>query len=206
MQSIAAPRLPDERAVITKDLIDDIERDILKRRHIERYMGIAQYAYGTVLDCACGSGYGSYLLAKKSDVAHVHGIDVDAAAVAAASEQFGGDKITFHTSKIENFAAPADVLVSLETIEHLDDPTVLADLCDRTGIREIILSYPSKKSTHYNKFHKWDFVTQDIADIFPKFMIVETMDFAFDTCIVRLVRHERQTIPERRWNRRPKGD
>jgi 2-polyprenyl-3-methyl-5-hydroxy-6-metoxy-1,4-benzoquinol methylase len=205
MQPSSTPRLPDERAVITKDSIDNIERDILERRHIERYMGIAQYVYGTVLDCASGSGYGSYLLGKKSDVKQVHGLDINAEAVAAATEQFGSDKVAFHHTRIEDFATPADVLVSLETIEHLEDPTILADLCDRTGVQEVIISYPSKKSTHYNKFHKWDFVAQDIADIFPKFVVIETTDFAFDTCIVRLIRHERELIPERRWNRQLRG-
>jgi 2-polyprenyl-3-methyl-5-hydroxy-6-metoxy-1,4-benzoquinol methylase len=193
--------LPDERATITREFVDKTEQDILKRRHIERYMGIAQYAYGTVLDCASGSGFGSYLLSQKSDVTHVHGIDIDAQAVETAKQQFDNNKITFHLTKIDDFSTPADVLISIETIEHLDDPTILAELCDRTGIQEVILSFPSKKSTHYNKFHKWDFVPQDIADIFPKFVILETQQFAFDTSIVRLIRHERQIIPPHRWGR-----
>lgn len=201
MTSQKTHRLPDERALITKERTNEIERDILHRRHIERYMNIAQYVYGTVLDCASGSGFGSYLLSKKSDVKHVHGIDIDAASVETSSKEFGSDKTTFHLSRIEDFSLKADVLVSIETIEHLEDPTVLSDLCDRTGVQEIIISFPSKKSTHYNKFHKWDFVVQDIADIFSKFVILETQQFAADTCIVRLIRHEREVIPPRRWNR-----
>jgi SAM-dependent methyltransferase len=201
MDTDTLPRLPDERAAITKEMVDTIERDILKRRHIERYMDIAQYAHGTVLDCACGSGFGSYLLAKKSDVTRVRGIDIDAEAIEAAQQEFGSEKITFHATHIEDFSLPADVLVSIETIEHLDDPTILAGLCDRAGIQEIIVSFPSKKSTHYNRFHKWDFVPQDIADIFPKFTILETISFASDTCIVRLMRHRRHAIAPQRWNR-----
>jgi SAM-dependent methyltransferase len=200
MTSLPSPRLPDERAIITKDDVDAAERDILRRRHIERYMGVAQYAYGTVLDCASGSGFGSYLLAKKSDVAHVHAIDADTTAIETARQQFGSDKITFHAINMQDFTLPADFLVSLETIEHLEDPTVLADLCDRCGVQEAVLSYPSKKSTHYNRFHKWDFVPQDIVDIFPGFVVIENRGFAFDTRIVRLIRHKRELIPPRRWH------
>ena len=194
-------RLPDERAAITKQTVDAAERDILERRHIERYMGIAQYAYGTVLDCASGSGFGSYILSKKSDVTHVHGIDANDGAVKSAQQEFGSDKVTFHAGQISDVTIAADFLVSLETIEHLEDPTELARLCDRCGINEIVLSFPSKKSTHYNKFHKWDFVEQDIADIFSKFQVVDSQLFAFDTRLVRLVRHERNVIPPTRWNR-----
>jgi cyclopropane fatty-acyl-phospholipid synthase-like methyltransferase len=195
------PRLPDERASISKASVDAIERDILQRRHIERYMAISQYAHGTVLDCAAGSGFGSYILAKKSDVKHVHGIDANHQAMETARQEFGSDKVTFHTAPIEAVSIAADFLVSIETIEHLSDPTTLADLCDRCGINEAVISFPSKKSTHYNKFHKWDLVPQDIADIFQHFMIINTQTFAQDTCIVRLVRHDREVIAPRRWNR-----
>ncbi|NKB43956.1 MAG: hypothetical protein GKS03_06710 [Alphaproteobacteria bacterium] len=58
----------DERLFIPRDQVETLEKDILLRRHVERYAVARQFVYGTVVDLACGCGYGTHILAKNPDV------------------------------------------------------------------------------------------------------------------------------------------
>ena len=99
--------------------LEDIEP-----KHVERYEFAAAYCAGkTVLDAACGVGYGSSVLAKVAD--KVVGIDRSREAIEYAQKFWWGDNIVFrqfdlsrHLRKLGTF----DVIVSLETIEHLPTP------------------------------------------------------------------------------------
>src|SRR5689334_11915356 len=56
--------------------------------HWHRYAFARRLVQGKrVLDCACGEGYGSALLADGA--AEVVGVDIDAAAIAHAEERYG---------------------------------------------------------------------------------------------------------------------
>ncbi|MCP3392309.1 methyltransferase domain-containing protein [Bradyrhizobium sp. CCGB12] len=79
-----------------------------------------------VLDIACGEGYGSFFM-KSWGASSVHGIDLSTEAVTAAQSQFAAPGISFDqfdaTRIDEKFSAGEfDVIVSLETIEHVNDP------------------------------------------------------------------------------------
>ena len=55
--------------------------------HIQRYLFAANFvADKTVLDVACGEGYGSGLLSSRA--ARVVGLDIDRPAIAAATERY----------------------------------------------------------------------------------------------------------------------
>ena len=41
---------------------------------------------------------------------------------------------------------------------------LLNAFADRCGVREIVVSFPSKKTTHYNRHHHWDLTQQDVND------------------------------------------
>lgn len=91
--------------------------------HIVRYEGALPLLKGkTVLDIASGSGYGTNLIgsvAKK-----VYGVDLDDGAVKYAQVNFGRPNTTFLQGS--GTAIPlddntVDVLVSFETLEHIDD-------------------------------------------------------------------------------------
>ncbi|MBR1277480.1 bifunctional 2-polyprenyl-6-hydroxyphenol methylase/3-demethylubiquinol 3-O-methyltransferase UbiG [Bradyrhizobium sp. AUGA SZCCT0283] len=95
--------------------------------HIARYLLAKPHVEGKrVLDIACGEGYGSHFL-KSWGAFSVCGIDVSADAISAARLRFEAPDVSFEhfdASDIqEKFpAATFDVIVSLETIEHIDDP------------------------------------------------------------------------------------
>lgn len=93
--------------------------------HLNRYLTAKQYVAGKrVLDIACGEGYGSKLM-KDWGAASVVGVDVSDEALAVANRYFSADGITFlnHTAEELPFDNDSfDVVVSFETIEHLDHP------------------------------------------------------------------------------------
>lgn len=75
-----------------------------------------------VLDAACGEGYGSALLAHSA--ASVIGIDVDADTIAHACQRYARDGLRFECSDCLQLPLAddsVDVVVSLETLEHLSD-------------------------------------------------------------------------------------
>ncbi|MEH2503729.1 SAM-dependent methyltransferase/uncharacterized membrane-anchored protein YhcB (DUF1043 family) [Bradyrhizobium sp. AZCC 1578] len=95
--------------------------------HIARYLLAKPHVVGKrVLDIACGEGYGSHFM-KSWGASSVCGIDVSADAISAARLRFEAPDVSFEhfdVSDIEEkiLASTFDVIVSLETIEHLDEP------------------------------------------------------------------------------------
>lgn len=90
------------------------------RRHRARYEFARQFipANSVILDCACGSGYGSAILAEGSKC--VFAPDGSEEAIAYARENYKG--IAFTCSRIEDCHQTGDsfdAVVSLETFEHL---------------------------------------------------------------------------------------
>lgn len=193
-----------ERIHLSRDATDVLEHELSLRRHVERYLMARQFLFGRVLDASCGVGYGSYLCQKNPDVSEVVGIDMDPTAIEWARANFHTGKARFLCQRLERFAETGfDCLLSLETIEHLDDPRSLAELAARTGVSEAIVSFPQKKTTHYNRFHRWDLTVQDIAVIFDGFAVVGQAEPDSDYVLMRLVRAARRLHPPRRWTSRP---
>jgi len=88
-------------------------------RHIERYRLAGNYLKPgiRVLDAACGSGYGSLYL---GDVDYT-GIDNDAGVIQYASRNYAGKFKNCSIHDIQDLGN-FDAIVSMETLEHLDDP------------------------------------------------------------------------------------
>jgi len=178
-----------ERIYLTKDKLKEIEIDILNRRHIERYAMIRQWLWGNVIDVSCGCGYGTYLVSNNPDITGIIGIDISEEAIEWANNNFITDNCLFLKQKIEDFDVKADVLLSIETIEHLEDPHILNELAERTQVSEVFISYPSKKTTHYNKHHYRDFIDDEIIRIFTNFKLVDAIDLHREVRILKLQRY-----------------
>ena len=154
--------------------------------------------FGRVLDAACGVGYGSYLLAKNPDVTYINGVDCDSESIEFANENFKSEKISFECSKIEDIKGNYDVLVSLETIEHLEEPKALAGLAQRCNIKEILVSFPVKKTTHYNKYHLWDLDAYDVKYVFSNYECINEI-MNGDSMIMHFIRREKKGYPAKRY-------
>jgi 2-polyprenyl-3-methyl-5-hydroxy-6-metoxy-1,4-benzoquinol methylase len=91
------------------------------QRHLVVYEWIAsQVARKRVIDMACGEGYGSDVLARSA--AHVVGVDANPDAHQHARLRYTRENLEFVRDLVETFSAPADAVVFLQTIEHLQDP------------------------------------------------------------------------------------
>lgn len=97
--------------------------------HIARYSFAKNCCVGKkVLDIACGEGYGSRLLANWG-AASVVGVDVSDEAIANAQRYFSNDRVTFSKGTAESITdqfepQSFDLIVSFETIEHVQDPVL----------------------------------------------------------------------------------
>ncbi len=104
-----------------RTLPDVPEENYWYRRHLVVYEWIASRALGMrVIDMACGEGYGTNALAGSA--ASVIGVDANPEAHEHAKLRYQGQNISFERELIETFSAPADAVVFLQTIEHLEDP------------------------------------------------------------------------------------
>ncbi len=91
------------------------------RRHLAVYEWIAARVSGMrVIDMACGEGYGSDVLAAQA--ASVIGVDANPEAHEHARLRYTNPNLRFARDLVETFSEPADAVVFLQTIEHLEDP------------------------------------------------------------------------------------
>jgi SAM-dependent methyltransferase len=91
------------------------------RRHLVVYEWIAARCAGLkVVDMACGEGYGADVLARRAR--EVTGVDANPEAFEHARLKYTRPGVRFVRNMIELYAEPCDVVVCLQTIEHVPDP------------------------------------------------------------------------------------
>jgi SAM-dependent methyltransferase len=104
-----------------RTLPDVPEENYWFRRHLVVYEWIAARVQGVrAIDMACGEGYGSDVLARSA--ASVVGVDANPQAHEHARTRYRRGNLSFERDLIETFSQPADAVVFLQTIEHLQDP------------------------------------------------------------------------------------
>ena len=181
----------DQHIYLSCSELLEIEQKIRIQRHVERYALLRQFAKGVVCDAACGCGYGSYLLSTNPDVKLTMGVDLNSDIIEFASKEYESKKVKFYQVDISEWVSPQkiDMLISVETIEHISDKQTLSKFCDRNSINHVILTYPSKKTTHYNPYHLYDFKLQDILDIFNQFTCYRHFNWEYEFDVVFLIRN-----------------
>jgi SAM-dependent methyltransferase len=109
-----------------RTLPDVPEENYWFRRHLVVYEWIAARVAGMrVIDMACGEGYGSQVLARAA--ASVVGVDANPEAHEHARLRYSAPGLRFARELVEGFSEPADAIVFLQTIEHLEDPGRVLD-------------------------------------------------------------------------------
>lgn len=123
-----------------RDLHSDMLREagVRSDAHVVRYQLAATLARpgDSVLDAACGLGYGSHVLASLSPAARITGIDLSDWAVDFARRNYASDRVGFRCGSLPEALddvpdASVDFVVSLETLEHVTDPPALLAAFDR---------------------------------------------------------------------------
>ncbi len=132
--------------------------------HLERYAFAAEHAGGRVLDAACGVGYGTRLLRDRGDQVEAVGVDLSEEAIQYARQRYGDARTRFVCSDAMRFQDDAgfDTIVSLETIEHVPDPSSLVEhlvgLLRPGGV--LVASVPVTPTTDINPHHLHDFTSR----------------------------------------------
>lgn len=160
----------DLERIIPDRLSDDpIERETFEI-HAARYRFAARWVRNKrVLDLACGVGYGSAIL-HAAGAASVTGIDLSEQTIAYARERYAAPAIEFLASDGMKYEPPRpfDVVVSLETIEHVPDArgfvARLASFVAPGGL--LIGSVPTTLSTDVNPYHLHDFSDAEFRALF----------------------------------------
>src|SRR5262249_23524866 len=108
------------------DLHIDMTREAGRRSdaHIARYMLAGRYVRpgDTVLDAACGLGYGAHILARSTGAARVIGVDSSPSAITYAAANFArdGDRVSFQVADAKELSSlsehSVDMIVSMETL------------------------------------------------------------------------------------------
>ena len=104
-----------------RTLPDVPEENYWFRRHLVVYEWIAAQVQGLrAIDMACGEGYGSDVLARSA--ASVVGVDANPEAHEHARLRYVRPNLRFARELVDSFSEPADAVVFLQTIEHVERP------------------------------------------------------------------------------------
>ena len=94
------------------------------RRHLAVYKWIAERCAGRdVVDMACGEGYGVEVLARRAR--RVTGVDANPEAHEHARLKYSRPGVAFVRELVETYEEPCDVVVFLQTIEHVPAPAAV---------------------------------------------------------------------------------
>ncbi len=176
----------------------------LYAQHLARYRAVAAKVAGcSVLDVACGAGYGSKILAD-AGAREIVGIDRDPAVIDYAVRHYSDDAIVFRTGTLDMLSrAGFDVIACLETLEHVEEPTeFLHGLAARlTPGGALFVSATTVPTRLLYQYHLHDFSEDEFL------RLIETSGFRIDDVLrqefratpkmVRrsMVLHPQATIP-----------
>ncbi len=136
--------------------------DHMATEHLARYRWACEFLpRRRALDCSCGPGYGTAMLAD-AGAAHVIGVDIAPDAIADAQRMYPRPNIEYHNIDAYQLRPETlgtfDLITSLETIEHVTEPERLLDvfaaLLNEDGV--LLLSCPNEGVQGAgNPFHVW---------------------------------------------------
>jgi len=140
----------------------------IKLDHLKRYQWAVNHiglfrednSCSTILDCACGCGYGSNLIAKNNPDCQIIGVDLSLIEAITFAKKWWATlpNLSFLEGDIQKLIfgmGVFDAIVSLESIEHTINPLKtlieLKRVLKPTGI--LILSFPSSPTIKKNHWH-----------------------------------------------------
>lgn len=152
----------------------DSQTSILYDEHIVRYKLVSPLVKNKqVLDIACGSGYGTDILAK-AGAAKIIGVDIDKETITNNQQRYQQANIEFKVGdagKIDLADKSLDIITSFETIEHL--PEIEAYLKELTRIIKddglVFISTPNIEVSHEkNPWHLKEFTKTEFVELLKK--------------------------------------
>ena len=142
--------------------------ELVLAEHLARYRLARQLASGRrVLDVACGEGYGSAMLAAAGAIA-VTGVDVDAQTVEHVKRRHGIDSVQADIRSLPFDDGEFDLVVSFETIEHVEEPERALDELARVRSAGGLVVLSTPNASQYlveNEFHVREFGHDEFVDL-----------------------------------------
>jgi 2-polyprenyl-3-methyl-5-hydroxy-6-metoxy-1,4-benzoquinol methylase len=150
-------------------LLPDQQRgELVHAEHLARYRFAAQFAPGCrTLDVACGEGYGTAMLAA-AGASEVVGVDIDEASVAHAAQKYGLRFERADASSLPFEDDSFDLIVSFETIEHVQNPEAMLAQFRRVLRPGGLLVISTPNSGEYlmeSGYHTRDFSSQEFRSL-----------------------------------------
>jgi ubiquinone/menaquinone biosynthesis C-methylase UbiE len=150
----------------------------VRYQHLERYRWAATFvSQSRVLDVACGTGYGTALLAT-AGATQVDGFDCSPEAIQLAQKTCRLPNTTFTIASADQLPVPNgsyDMYVSFETIEHVQDDDALLQEASRVlkpgGL--LLVSTPNRNlldpgisinDQPFNRFHIREYVQHEFSE------------------------------------------
>lgn len=170
-------RKKHEQLYLKDDEELQINRDDIPIQHIIRSINRYKKAFslaggkrGLWLDIGCGSGYGTKIASKHCDA--IIGIDVDFKAITYARKHYASHKISF------SFTPPSvkvDVILSLETIEHVNNPDqfikTAQNLLKSDGVL-VITTDKKEKNTTPSEYHVKEYTPKEVSTLLLRYFRV----------------------------------
>jgi len=144
-----------ERQVATS--IEGIRAD-----HVNRYKWVIDHLpKGTVIDAACGIGYGSWVLANEGFF--VRGVEIDYGAIVYGEKYYPHRNLYRQHKDLHDAELCSDPVVAFECIEHIEDPLPILKKCGKI----LISSVPNESVFPYKnyKFHYRHYTKQEYEDL-----------------------------------------
>lgn len=146
--------------------------------HLHRYAIALDYAKNkTILDIASGEGYGSFLLSSVAKT--VYGVDISEDAVKHATAKYKNKNLKYlagDSVKLPFDDSMFDLIVSFETIEHLNDHEAMMAEIKRTlkPNGKLIISSPDKtkyseETGHQNAYHLKELYFEEFKLLIKKY-------------------------------------
>jgi len=142
--------------------------------HMHRYVLAGELVQGkNVLDAACGEGYGAWHLARTAS--HVNAVDYSPETIAHAASRYQAGNLSFEVADCRAlpFAdGQFDCIISLETLEHMDDQAQLIREFRRVLAADgfLLISSPDKaiysdRMKTNNPFHKRELYRGELEEL-----------------------------------------
>ena len=155
----------------------EMDEPMIAYEHWHRYYIAGEFVKNkTVLDIACGTGYGTKYLSENAK--SCIGIDISNSSIKYAKEKFSADNVEFKQGSITEIPLQdksVDILISFETIEHVDENAQYKALKEYQRVLKddgiLFISSPNIDCWDYNPnnpFHLKEFITKDFIDFLKK--------------------------------------
>lgn len=160
--------------------IPSLEERQIRYEHLQRYLSVRELVHGkVVVDAAAGEGYGSFILSQSATM--VTGIDIDINSINEAQNKYKKSNLEYRFGSIDDLPFPdgsVDVLISFETIEHVNEEMQRRFLKEIKRILKadglLVISTPNKSvysdmRDHRNPFHIKEFYVEEFESFLKEF-------------------------------------